>query len=188
MTRLPTALLALITAGFALPAFAHPFHGGAADFAAGYTHPFLGLDHLLAMLAVGIWAMRAGGGAVIRAPLFFCAAVVLGAALGYSGLAVPGVEPLVAASVLALGLLIAVQSGGARPYAIALIALFGLFHGLAHGVEQASAAAVLTLVGLVLASVTLHAAGAAAAYALDQRVRASGVALMAAGAWLLMHA
>jgi urease accessory protein len=179
-------VLSVLLAFAAGPAAAHPFHGAVGDFAAGYAHAFFGLDHLLAMFAVGMWAMQADRAAIVRAPLVFCAAVGVGAALALSGLALPGVEPLVAASVLALGLLIAAHRGGAPLYAIALIAVFGLLHGLAHGAEQAPALAALA--GLLLASVTLHAAGAATAFLFDRRVRAWGVALMGAGAWLLAHA
>jgi urease accessory protein len=186
MKRLTHAWIALAASGAAAPAFAHPFYTTVGDFAAGYTHAFLGLDHLLAMFAVGLWAMRAGGRALVRVPLLFCGAIALGIALAGAGLALPGVEPLVAASVLALGLLLTAQRGGAPAYAVVLIAIFGLLHGFAHGASDAPGMA--AIVGLLLASVTLHAAGAATAFLLDRRVRACGVALMGAGAWLLAFA
>ncbi len=129
--------------------------------AAGFTHPFTGLDHLAAMLAVGLWsALTHTGRRAVVAPMAFAAVLLIGALLGAqlppSTLAMMGVEPMVAASVLALGLIAAARWRlGVAPSA-ALVGSFALFHGLAHGGELQGGAA---LAGMVAATALLHAIG-----------------------------
>jgi urease accessory protein len=176
-------------AACALPAFAHPFHGGAGSFAAGFVHPFAGLDHLLAMLAVGVWAMQQGGNAIWRVPLAFCAAMCVGAALGYAGFAALFIEPLIAASVFALGLLILNKQRVALAYAILLVAFFALFHGMSHAIEQTSDATPwISLMGLLAATMILHLAGMGTVALFRARVRMAGVPLIVTGVWLLSRA
>ena len=116
-------------------ALAHPLHDGGASFLAGLSHPFLGVDHLLAMVAVGIWAACLGRRAVWLVPSAFLLAMLGGGVSGLVGWSVPAVEPMVAASVLVLGLLITSQLRLESGVAATLVALFAVFHGLAHAAE-----------------------------------------------------
>jgi urease accessory protein len=140
-------------------AWAHPGHPGG-GWPAGFLHPFTGFDHLLAMVAVGLWAAQIGGRARWAVPLAFVAAMVAGAVAGFAGMHVPYVEPMVAASVVALGLLIA---GGTRPALLAgaaVCALFAVFHGLAHAAElPPTVSAVDYVAGFAIATAVLHGAG-----------------------------
>ncbi|HEV7820061.1 MAG TPA: HupE/UreJ family protein, partial [Burkholderiales bacterium] len=106
MNRISRLCCAFWLTASALPAMAHPFHGASDGFGTGFAHPFLGLDHLLAMVAVGVWAVQQGGTAVWRLPVAFCTAMAVGVVLGFGGVAVPLTEPFIAASVLVLGLAI----------------------------------------------------------------------------------
>lgn len=128
--------------------------------AAGLVHPLLGWDHLLAMIAVGLWAAQLGGRARWLVPAAFVSVMACGAALGARGFVPPGVEPMILASVLVFGLLIA---GAVRLPATAsggLVGLFALFHGLAHGAEMQPATGAFTYAaGLVIATAALHAFG-----------------------------
>jgi urease accessory protein len=189
MNRIPRLCCALGLTVSAMPAVAHPFHGASAGFASGFAHPFLGIDHLLVMLAVGAWAMQQGGRAIWRLPVAFCAAMAIGAALGYAGVATPHLEPLIAASVFAFGLLILTAARVSLACATPLVAFFALFHGMAHGLESApQASAWLSVAGLLAATMLLHAAGSASAALLRARIRVSGAPLVLTGAWLLSRA
>src|ERR1700741_1391890 len=109
-TKTLSKILLIALIGVAGTAWAHPGHGdNPGSFAAGLVHPWMGADHLLAMLAVGLWAARLGGKALWGVPLAFMAAMGMGAALTFSGVSTPFVEPLIAASVLILGLLLTAQ-------------------------------------------------------------------------------
>ena len=127
---------------------------------AGFTHPFTGLDHLIAMVVVGVWAAFLGGRALWAVPASFVALLAVGAALGANGATLPGVEHVIAASVFVLGLLVAFQTRVATGWAMALVGGFALFHGFAHGAEIPAAAngAVFGL-GFVVSTIVLHAAG-----------------------------
>jgi urease accessory protein len=127
--------LAATLAAYSNAVVAHPLHDGGASFLAGLAHPFLGVDHLLAMVAVGMWAACLARRAWWLVPSVFLLAMVGGGVLGLLGWSPPAVEPLVAASVLALGLLIASQLRPAPGAAAALVAFFAVFHGLAHAAE-----------------------------------------------------
>jgi urease accessory protein len=137
---------------------AHPgFHPE--GFAAGFVHPFTGLDHLLAMTAVGFWAATLGNSARLLVPAAFVSLMVAGALFGMSGLVVP-VEQGIAASVVVLGLLIAFQVRIPTAAAALLVGAFALFHGHAHGTELPEAADALSFaIGFVLATMALHALG-----------------------------
>lgn len=133
-------------------------HGAAAALAAGFVHPFSGLDHLAAMLALGVWSALTAR-RVWLAPLVFAATLALGALIGLTGISLPGVEPMIAASLLVLGLLLAT---GAKLPAIggaAVAAVFALFHGAAHGQELAGHDALFAIGGMVAATALLHTAG-----------------------------
>ena len=164
-----TALLAAPLLCFAhAGANVHAHDGAAAAVLAGFLHPFAGADHLAAMLALGLWSAL-GARPAWLAPSAFAAALALGAALASAGVALPGIEPMIAASLLVLGLLLA---GGAAVPALAgaaLAVVFGLFHGAAHGLAFAGAGAAFAIAGMVLASALLQAAGSVLGKSLRQR-------------------
>lgn len=170
-----------------LPAVAdaHTFGVHDAGFAHGFLHPVGGWDHLLAMVAVGLWAAQRSGAALWALPATFVAAMIGGGLLGMAGVGLPAVEMGIAGSVIALGLLIAARSHLALPVSMALVALFAVFHGHAHGVEMPEAAQpMLYGLGFVLATAALHGAGVAAALALRGvgRGRTGALALRGLGA------
>lgn len=145
----------------ALPALAHT--GALGDhvhpgFIAGLLHPFTGIDHLAAMLAVGVWSALAVR-PVWVAPLAFVALLGAGALGGLAGVAVPGVEPMIAASLLVTGLLIATRAQW-PVWAAALVAgLFAFFHGAAHGMELSGVGVAQALAGMLIGSAALHLTG-----------------------------
>lgn len=185
--------IALLAGLGAAPAFAHPGeHHAAASFALGFLHPVVGWDHLLAMLAVGLWAAQQPRRVAWLMPLAFPAMMALGALVGVQGAALPWMETGIAASVAVLGLLIAFAvrmplAGGA-----AIIALFGLVHGYAHGIEAPAGGTLLGYgAGFIAATVLLHLSGLAAGMwatrpaAGGRMLRAAGAAVASAGFALL---
>jgi len=175
----------------AQPAFAHPGHGGH-DFVDGWRHPFLGFDHLLAMFAVGLLAARMGGRAVWLVPCSFLASMIAGGLASAMGLALPGVEYGILASVLVLGLLVAVTKVVPLAYGAAIVALFAFFHGFAHAAEMSPGGSLAAYAaGFVLATSLLHAAGIASGQLLLQRsgslrvLRWTGGLITAAGLLLI---
>lgn len=181
------AVIAAIASAFAAgPALAHPEAGVAASFAAGFTHPLTGLDHLLAMVAAGFWAASSGRAARALAPAAFLAAMAAGAALAIGGFTVPFVEFGIAGSVLLLGLLIACAPRLPAAAVAALVGLFALAHGHAHGVEMPLAAsAAIYGAGFAAATALLLGAGLALA-AVRVAPRLAGGGLAAAGLALVM--
>lgn len=181
-----TLRIAVLVASFfaAVPAHAHPFHG-AGDFAAGLVHPFLGLDHLLAMLAIGVWAARSGARAVWAVPCAFVVAMLAGFAFAMAGLVLPAVEPMIAASVLVLGLLVASRRQLAASVCMLVAGAFAVSHGFAHAVEIPSVAAAWSYAaGFVVATVALHLIGLGLGGSL--RARFAGIPIALAGAWMLI--
>lgn len=184
----------LITSALGLTTLAHAHVG--ADFSEhhaqglidGLLHPFTGLDHLAAMLAVGFWSALSTR-RVWLAPLAFANMLLVGALLGLSGVTLPALEPLVAASVLALGLLVATRLQFAGAAAALLAGSFAVFHGMAHGVEFTGANPVDVLVGMVTGTVVLHSLGLAVGLALRSHSawwpRLAGAALALWGGVLL---
>ena len=141
---------------------AHTGHGEH-GFLDGFAHPFLGLDHLLAMLMVGVWSvLHARTNQVWMAPLTFVSLLAVGAFLGQRGVVVPQLEPLVAASVLVLGVMLTLPFRLRLPAALSVIGGFALFHGMAHGGELEQGSAIMS--GIVLGSALLHACGMAFAH------------------------
>lgn len=178
-------------------AFAHPGHPGgepvALGFAGGFVHPLGGLDHLLAMVAVGLWAIQHGGRrALWLLPLSFVLPMAGGFALALAGIALPGVEAGIALSVLILGLLVAFAVRPPLPAAMAVTAVFALLHGHAHGSEMGDAShALLYAGGMVLATALLHAGGLVAArlaqqVAMPALTRVAGAAVAVAGIVILV--
>ncbi|MBK3749820.1 HupE/UreJ family protein [Stutzerimonas balearica] len=170
-------------------AFAHPGHDHAGVMS-GLAHPLFGLDHLLAMLAVGLWAAQQRGAARWALPLTFVATMLFGGLLGFAGIEMPLMETGIAGSVLALGLLVALAVRPPLAIAAGLTALFAASHGVAHGLELPALSSPWGYAaGFVAATAALHAAGYAVARSLPQAaaplVRISGVASALTGAWLL---
>ncbi len=170
-------------------AFAHPGHDHAGVMS-GLAHPLFGLDHLLAMLAVGLWAAQQQGAARWALPLTFVATMLFGGLLGFAGIEMPLMETGIAGSVLALGLLVALAVRPPVAIAAGLTALFAASHGVAHGLELPALSSPWGYAaGFVAATAALHAAGYAMARSLPQAaaplVRMAGVASALTGAWLL---
>ena len=158
------ALVATITAIFASSANAHTGHGETAGFLHGFAHPIGGWDHVLAMIAVGLWAAQLSNAGNKRAlwavPLAFVTMMMAGGALGMAGMAMPGVETGITASVLILGVLVAAAVRLPLSASVAIVGAFALFHGHAHGTEMPTAASGLVYgAGFVLATILLHASG-----------------------------
>lgn len=152
-----TAFAALLLANVAQ---AHIIGAQGAGFGAGLAHPFTGLDHMLAMVAVGLWAAQLGGRARWVVPLAFMGAMVVGAGLALAGITLPMVATGIASSVLVLGLLIAFAARLPVAASAILVGAFAVFHGHAHGTELPQAASeALYGVGFLLATGTLHAVG-----------------------------
>lgn len=176
----------------ASPVYAHPLPGDAVGgFAGGLLHPLLGIDHLLAMVAVGVWAAQLGGAALWKVPLAFVCTLLIGAGVGLSGIGLPMIEPMVAASVVVLGLVISLRARMLPWLASLLVAAFALFHGHAHMSELPVGASALTyVIGFALTTALLHGAGIVAGYLLHRHtrgawVRAGGLGLAGVGVWLL---
>jgi len=171
----------------AAPAFAHTGAGAVVGLAAGFAHPLLGLDHMLAMLAVGAWAALLGGRAIWLVPAAFLVAMLAGGALAVAGVALPMVETAIALSVVVLGVLVAVNARVATGAGMAVVAAFAVFHGHAHGSELATGMSVAGYAaGFAAATALLHVAGIAATVALarfaaTRAVRWAGAAAAFAG-------
>ncbi|HCJ29971.1 MAG TPA: protein hupE [Pseudomonas sp.] len=170
-------------------AFAHPGHDHA-GLMSGIAHPIFGLDHLLAMVAVGLWAAQQTGKACWALPLTFVATMLIGGLLGFSGIELPLMETGIAGSVLALGLLVALAVRPPLTVAAGLTALFALSHGVAHGLELPALSSPWGYAaGFLIATATLHGVG----YLLVRHlpvaaaplVRLAGAASAVTGAWLL---
>lgn len=142
-------------------AFAHPSHEvGQSAFAAGLGHPLGGIDHVLAMLAVGLWAATAADRRGLWAlPVAFVTAMIIGGFLGAHGVHLPAVEPAILASSIVLGLAVALALRPSLSVALPVVAAFGVMHGHAHGVEGPVAGLASYAAGFVLATGGLHLAG-----------------------------
>lgn len=175
-------------------------HGTFGSFMDGAAHPLTGLDHLAAMVSVGLWSalslgtkVSSSGGArrLLSAPLAFAATLLIGALMALRGVTLPGVEPMIATSLLAMGLLVATRTALPTGVGVALVAGFALFHGLAHGQELGGHAA-SALAGMVLSTMALHTVGIGAGLALRHRSRwvprIAGAGVAALGLGLLSPA
>jgi urease accessory protein len=164
-TRLKRAIplaVGIAMAGVMLssPAMAHTTNASGAGFAEGLSHPFSGLDHILAMVTVGLWASQLGRPAYWVLPLTFPVVMAVGAVLGMSGIPLPWVEVGIAASVIVLGLMVALALKPSLAVGIALIGLFAFMHGHSHGTELPQAISPVAYgAGFLIATVLLHAAG-----------------------------
>ncbi|GHU29380.1 urease accessory protein [Betaproteobacteria bacterium] len=158
-------------------------------FMAGLLHPLTGADHLAAMLAVGVWSAMTTR-RIWVAPVSFAALLLVGALLGIAGVSFPAVEPMIAASLLVIGLLLATQAKLPLAACAALVGVFAIFHGAAHGTELASAEPVAAaLAGMVLGTALIHIAGLLLGRVLMQRhivlARLAGGAISVFGVGLL---
>jgi urease accessory protein len=176
------------------PAMAHIASGPTESFTAGFVHPFAGFDHIMVMLMVGLWAAEKGGRALWAWPAAFVGVMLFGGVLAMHGTALPLVEPAILASVVALGLLVALAVDVPISTGAAVITVFALFHGHAHGsaltetvsgVEYmagfALATAALHLLGIGFAKVTTH-------FKLQSAIRVAGTLCVLAGAGLFAGA
>ncbi|MFC2969886.1 HupE/UreJ family protein [Acidimangrovimonas pyrenivorans] len=188
MKKIP--LLALALAVTASPALAHIAPLAHGSVAAGLEHPVTGPDHVLAMVAVGLWAAMAGGRALWALPATFVGAMVAGYGLALAGVALPMVEPMILASVILLGGMLAFAARLPLGASVAMIAAFGLAHGAAHGAEVGGAGQVAFGLGFALATAALHGIGVGVAQSLvrltsaERRMtvlRGMGAATAAAG-------
>lgn len=186
--KLPRTLFLIAVCAVSTGAMAHigtDFHAHSEiGFLDGLLHPLTGMDHMAAMLAVGFWsAMTARR--LWTTPLAFAAMLLVGALLGLAGIELPAVEPMTAASLLVLGLLVVLRTRMPAVLAAALVGLFAIFHGEAHGTELADAAQIWTpLLCMLMTTVALHVAGLGLGLALRHvnawvpRVAGAGVAAL----------
>lgn len=176
-----------VTATVVMPsvAWAHPGAGGVSSFWTGVGHPFSGLDHLLAMVAVGIWAAQSGGHRVWAMPMAFVGVMLAGGLIGLTGLPLPHVEYGIAVSLLVLGLLIASASKWDVLLSAAIVGFFAIFHGYAHGAESPLAGDLLAYsAGFSLATALLHGLGIGGTMLVrGQLARLAGIVIALSGVY-----
>jgi len=176
----------------ATPALAHSNTGLGVGFASGFTHPLSGMDHILTMVAVGIWGTQLGRPATWLLPVTFPLVMSMGGVLGVRGVPIPGVEIGVAASAMVMGLMILLAARPSLRVAAVIVGVFAIFHGHAHGTELPKAAYPLAYgVGFVLSTGLLHITGVAIGL-IDRwpvgarALRGLGAAIGATGLYLLV--
>ena len=184
-------LLAVAVVVFASPASAHVGQHLGFSISGGFAHPFLGLDHLAAMVAVGLWSALAGGKRLWVWPAAFVSAMLVGGCIGHAGVHLPEVEPVIAVSVIVLGLLVASGLKAPVPLGAALIAFFAVFHGHAHAAEALADGWGGYAAGFALATAVLHMAGISVGIGLQRMtgaapVRVLGVATAVLGVFILV--
>jgi urease accessory protein len=160
MRSTKTPLLLLLWLGLAQTANAHEQVGVAGGLATGFLHPFTGLDHLIAMVAVGLWGAQLGAPAIWILPITFPLVMAFGGVLGVLGIPLPVPELVIACSALMLGGAVALRLRVPLLTASALVAVFAIFHGHAHGTELPTASDPLAYgIGFVVATGLLHLCG-----------------------------
>ena len=189
LTRLMGALVPVLTM-ITAPALAHTGMGSVDGFVHGLLHPLAGLDHLLAMIAVGLWAGLVGGRARIAYPVAFVSAMALAGLWAMSGGQLPGAEVGIASSLLLLGLAIAFNLSPPLAAGTLVCAVFAIFHGFAHGAElPENASGAGYAIGFVIATAALHGVGLLLASQLAARMpqlaRIAGGGLILAGVAIL---
>ena len=188
------AVLALLLLLAAVPVYAHEQAGQAAGFLTGLKHPISGLDHVLAMISVGLWGAQLGAPAVWLLPVVFPMVMAFGGFLGLLGVPLPGTEIGIAVSAIVLGAMVLAELRPPLALAAAVVAFFAIFHGHAHGRELPDgASALLYSFGFVLATGLLHAVGILLGVAHRwpagrQLVRAAGGGVALAGLLFLWRA
>jgi urease accessory protein len=180
MSRTRQLLAVLTVALLASPAFAHSGEGGAGGFLSGFMHPVFGPDHVVAMVAVGLWGTVLGAPALWLLPIVFPLVMAFGGVLGILGVPLPAVETGIAASAIILGLMVALAARPPLWVAAVLVGAFAIFHGHAHGRELPDGAnAAAFAAGFVIATGLLHLTGIA--FGQLARWPAGRIAVRAAG-------
>ena len=152
--------MAVLVALWTPPALAHILQGEGYGFVTGFLHPISGADHVLAMVAVGLWGAQLGAPAIWVLPVAFPLVMAMGAMLGFLGVPLPGVECGIAASAIVLGTAVAFEIRPSLVIAALLVGCFAIFHGHAHGTElPPGQSALLYSMGFVIATGCLHAVG-----------------------------
>jgi urease accessory protein len=160
LTTMVRMLFPLVLVAITTPALAHSENGVAIDFWGGFTHPIFGPDHVIAMVAVGLWGAFLGQPAIWLLPVVFPLVMAVGGALGVAGMPLPGVETGIAISAIMLGGMVAFAAKPPLWIAAVLVGAFAIFHGHAHGAElPIGADAVAFSMGFVVATGMLHLAG-----------------------------
>lgn len=180
-------LIALSLSLLPVYAFAHPGHGQ--GLFAGMAHPWLGLDHMIAMVAVGMWASQQNGSSRWLLPLSFVGMMMLGAAIGFGGVHLGAVEQVIAASVCVFGLVLSSARRLPVAFCMALTGCFAIFHGYAHATEAIAGNAFLYMTGFVISTTLLHALGFGIAMLLSQHqrvIRWLGAAMAVGGVAMLL--
>ena len=161
---------------------AHTGIGDANGFVHGFAHPLGGIDHILAMVAVGLFAAQLGGRALLLVPLSFVSMMIVGAAVGAAGIELPLAEVAIGLSVVALGIAVALGLDIATVAAVAIVGFFAIFHGYAHGLEMPEAASGLEYgFGFVLATASLHFVGIGCGLFIGRSGRLFGRRILQAG-------
>jgi urease accessory protein len=148
-----------LTGALVSPALAHTGVGQTNSFVSGIAHPLNGVDHILAMVAIGLWGVLVGGRAIWVWPMAFVATMLAGFATATLGLRVPFVEPAIWSSTIILGLLVALAAKAPVWLGAAIAGLFAFFHGHSHGTEAATAGFIPYAAGFALSTGGLHTAG-----------------------------
>ncbi|WP_064685249.1 HupE/UreJ family protein [Rhizobium bangladeshense] len=173
---LKSGLLALAAVALPAVASAHPAVGEAAGFSHGFAHPLSGLDHVLAMVMVGVLAFQLGGRALWLLPAAFVMVMAIGGALGVTGVNVPFVEAGIALSVIVLGAVVALNVRAPLAAALGMVGFFAIFHGHAHGAEMPEdAAGAAYAAGFMIATGLLHVAGLSLGYVIGRAGERQGV-------------
>jgi len=177
------ALTLLLSLAWAQAAFAHVEGGQAAGFLTGLQHPWSGLDHILAMIAVGLWGAQLGSPALWLLPIAFPMMMAVGAMMGLVGIPVPGVEIGIALSAIVLGTMILAEVRPKLAIAISVVGVFAIFHGHAHGTElPPGQSGLLYSMGFVIATGCLHGVGIA--LGMVNSLPAGKLALRSAGTFI----
>lgn len=155
-----SGVLTLAAAALPAVAYAHTGVGETAGLVHGFSHPISGLDHILAMVMVGVFAFQLGGRAIWAVPATFVLVMAFGGALGIAGVNLPFVETGIALSVIVLGAVVALNMRASTAVAMGIVGLFAIFHGHAHGAEMPeNAGGAAYAAGFMIATALLHAAG-----------------------------
>ncbi len=158
----PTVLILFALIACSTVASAHSEGGGAGGFTSGFSHPLTGLDHIVAMVAVGLWGAFLGGRAMWMLPVVFPMVMAVGGALGVFGVGLPGVETAIALSGVVMGLMVTLAARPPVWVAAVIVGVFAIFHGHAHGEEMPeSTNALAYAIGFVISTGLLHLAGIA---------------------------
>ena len=190
--RAAMPLAAFLLFAWMQPAFAHTGTGAAFGFLSGFLHPITGPDHLVAMVAVGLWGAQLGNPAIWVLPITFPLVMALGGVVGVSGFELPLAEEVVGFSGIALGLVVAARAKPPLWVAAVLVGLFAVFHGYAHGKELPEAADPIGYgVGFVTATGLLHLTGILIGTLIrwpsgEKLVRVCGAAIGCVGAFFLL--